>query len=122
MSEDPRAEAAKPETVISVDIDTSPETLVRAWMLALRHVRGNAAPDREPTPPEMLSALGTIAAVHAFARAVCSSELPPEMVDATDRAASANGEFFGKDYAEFMRSEAEADDASAAAGPAARKH
>ncbi len=122
MSEDQRAEAAKPETVISVDIDTSPETLVRAWMLALRHVRGNAAPGREPTPPEMLSALGTIAAIHAFARAVCSSELPPEMVDTTDRAASANGEFFGNDYVEFERSEAEADAASAAAGSAAQKH
>ena len=119
MSEDPRAEAAKPETVISVDIDTSPETLVRAWMLALRHVRGNAAPGREPTPPEMLSALGTIAAIHAFARAVCSSEVPPEVVDATDRAASANGEFFGNDYVEFERSEAKAE---AEAGTAAAKH
>jgi hypothetical protein len=109
VSEDPRAEAAKPETVISVGIDNSPETLVRAWMLALRHVRGNAAPGREPTPPEMLSALGTIAAVHAFARAVCSSELPPEVIDAIDRGASANGDVFGKDYAEFMRSEAEAE-------------
>jgi hypothetical protein len=108
VSEGPHAEAATPETVISVEIDTSPETLARLWTLVVRHACGDADPSREPTPPEMLSALGTIAAVHAFARAVCSSELPPEVIDAIDRGASANGEFFGKDYAEFMRSETEA--------------
>ena len=108
MSEDPRAEAAMPETVVTVDIDTSPETLARIWTLVMRHVCGDADVDRMPTPPEMVSMLGTIAAVHGFARAACSSELLPEVIDAIDRGASANGEFFGKDYAEFMRSEDEA--------------
>ena len=119
MSEDQRPEAAMPETVVTVDIDTSPETLARIWTLVVRHVCGNADPDRMPTPPEMVSVLGTIAAAHGFARAVCSSELPPEVIDAIDRGASANGEFFGKDYAEFMRSEAEAE---AAACTTAVKH
>src|SRR5207244_900203 len=115
------AEVAKSVTEISVEIDTSPETLVRAWMLALRHVCGGDA-ERAVTPPEMLSAFGTISAIHAFARAVCSSHLPPEVVDATDRAASAHGEFFGNDYVEFERSEDEAEAASAATGSTAQKH